>query len=132
VDHVLHDSRSSDTRDVEARALLTRELAWQLLSRRVPTRFASPPTSPTQHDMSTHSPARPYRLYPAYYFGASPTYDAWVKLTIADVQALRSEPEFPGNSWNMMLYFAADSCQHHISTFISTILFDTSDLLASL
>ncbi|KAH7384624.1 hypothetical protein BKA66DRAFT_416831 [Pyrenochaeta sp. MPI-SDFR-AT-0127] len=44
--------------------------------------------------MSTQQPARPYRQYPAYYFRASPTYDAWVKLTIADVQALRSEPEF--------------------------------------
>ncbi|KAF2130652.1 hypothetical protein P153DRAFT_288630 [Dothidotthia symphoricarpi CBS 119687] len=46
--------------------------------------------------MSKHPPARPYRLYPAYCFRASPTFDAWVKITAADVQALRSEPEFQG------------------------------------
>ncbi|KAF1911057.1 hypothetical protein BDU57DRAFT_485452 [Ampelomyces quisqualis] len=45
--------------------------------------------------MSTHPPTRSYRLYPAYCFRASPTYDAWVKISIADVQALRSEPNFP-------------------------------------
>jgi hypothetical protein len=47
--------------------------------------------------MSTHVSARPYRLYPAYCFRVSPTYDTWVKLTAADVQALCAEPEFPGN-----------------------------------
>ncbi|KAH7396800.1 hypothetical protein DE146DRAFT_51349 [Phaeosphaeria sp. MPI-PUGE-AT-0046c] len=51
--------------------------------------------------MSTHASARPYRLYPAYCFASSPTFDAWVKLTAADVQALRSEPEYPGQH----LYF---------------------------
>ncbi|KAF2193449.1 hypothetical protein K469DRAFT_550151 [Zopfia rhizophila CBS 207.26] len=44
--------------------------------------------------MSTHQSAQKYRLYPAYCFRASPTYNAWVKLTAADVQALRSEPDF--------------------------------------
>ncbi|KAI4698649.1 hypothetical protein J4E81_005873 [Alternaria sp. BMP 2799] len=44
--------------------------------------------------MSTDSPPRPYRLYPAYCFRASPTYNIWVKLTAADVQALRSEKDF--------------------------------------
>ncbi|KAH7136000.1 hypothetical protein B0J11DRAFT_176520 [Dendryphion nanum] len=44
--------------------------------------------------MSTRDPPRKYRIYPAYCFRASPTYNAWVKLTVADVQALRSEPEF--------------------------------------
>ncbi|KAF2021053.1 hypothetical protein BU24DRAFT_416727 [Aaosphaeria arxii CBS 175.79] len=34
------------------------------------------------------------RSYPAYCFRISPTYSTWVKLTAADVQALRSEPEF--------------------------------------
>ncbi|CAO2655715.1 Nn.00g045180.m01.CDS01 [Neocucurbitaria sp. VM-36] len=46
--------------------------------------------------MSTHPPARSHRLYPAYCFRASPTFDIWVKLTAADVQALRSEPDFQG------------------------------------
>ncbi|KAF2874340.1 hypothetical protein BDV95DRAFT_604524 [Massariosphaeria phaeospora] len=44
--------------------------------------------------MSTHLSASGYRLYPAYCFRASSTYNAWVKLTAADVQALRTEPGF--------------------------------------
>ncbi|KAF2706298.1 hypothetical protein K504DRAFT_438476 [Pleomassaria siparia CBS 279.74] len=44
--------------------------------------------------MSLQHSAPSYRVYPAYCFPASPTYHAWVKLTAADVQALRSEPEF--------------------------------------
>ncbi|KAJ4989725.1 OB-fold nucleic acid binding domain-containing protein [Stagonosporopsis vannaccii] len=48
--------------------------------------------------MSKHQRTRPYRLYPAYCFQSSPTYDAWVKLTAADVHALRSEPDFQGQS----------------------------------
>ncbi|KAF2036510.1 hypothetical protein EK21DRAFT_83473 [Setomelanomma holmii] len=51
--------------------------------------------------MSTHPPARLYRLYPAYCFHASPTYDTWVKVTAADVQSLRREPKFP----EQRLYF---------------------------
>ncbi len=35
-------------------------------------------------------------IYPAYCFPASPTYDVWVKLTAADVHALREEPGFEG------------------------------------
>lgn len=35
-------------------------------------------------------------IYPAYSFRASPTYFAWVKLTCADIHALRSEPGFEG------------------------------------
>ena len=53
--------------------------------------------NPTQHDMSTRPSTPKYRLYPAYCFRASPTFDAWVKLTAADIQALRYEPEFPGS-----------------------------------
>jgi hypothetical protein len=82
--------------------------------------------------MSTHPPARPYRLYPAYYYSASPTYDAWVKLTIADVQALRSEREFPGNCSEEVLLFTTDFGQNHIFTFISTTPFDMSNSSASL
>ncbi|KAH6633231.1 hypothetical protein C7974DRAFT_167951 [Boeremia exigua] len=48
--------------------------------------------------MSKHSTTRPYRLYPAYCFQSSPTYDAWVKLTAADIHALRSEPDFRGQN----------------------------------
>ncbi|KAF9700193.1 hypothetical protein EKO04_001444 [Ascochyta lentis] len=48
--------------------------------------------------MSKHPTTRPYRLYPAYCFQASPTYDAWVKLTAADVRTLRSEPDFQGQN----------------------------------
>ncbi|ORY12856.1 hypothetical protein BCR34DRAFT_481987 [Clohesyomyces aquaticus] len=44
--------------------------------------------------MSTNQPASSCRIYPAYCFPASPTYNAWVKLAAADVQALRSEPEY--------------------------------------
>ncbi|PVI05147.1 hypothetical protein DM02DRAFT_651063 [Periconia macrospinosa] len=44
--------------------------------------------------MSTLQQPPTYRLYPAYCFRASPTYDSWVKITAADVQALRSEPDF--------------------------------------
>ncbi|TID14694.1 hypothetical protein E2P81_ATG08650 [Venturia nashicola] len=40
-------------------------------------------------------------IYPAYTFRASPTYFAWVKLTCADIHALRSEPGFEGQG----LYF---------------------------
>ncbi|KAF1829141.1 hypothetical protein BDW02DRAFT_182736 [Decorospora gaudefroyi] len=46
--------------------------------------------------MSTHPPKRPYPLYPAAYFAESPTYDAWVKLTAADVHSLQSEKGFEG------------------------------------
>ena len=49
---------------------------------------------PIQYDMSTHEQPPTFRLYPAYCFRASPTYDKWVKITAADVQALRSEPDF--------------------------------------
>jgi hypothetical protein len=48
--------------------------------------------------MSTHQSTQPYRLYPAYCFRASPTYNAWVKMTAADVQALRAEPDFQSRS----------------------------------
>ncbi|CBY00419.1 hypothetical protein LEMA_P015490.1 [Plenodomus lingam JN3] len=44
--------------------------------------------------MSRHPPAHPHRLYPAYCFRASPTFNTWVKLTAADIQGLRSEPDF--------------------------------------
>jgi hypothetical protein len=112
---------------------LTRELAWQAPSRRVPSTFRLPSrASLTQHDMSTHLPARPYRLYPAYYYSASPTYDAWVKLTIADVQALRSEREFPGDCCKNVPLFATDFGQDHIFTSISTTPFDMFDSSASL
>ncbi|KAF2426610.1 hypothetical protein EJ08DRAFT_637864 [Tothia fuscella] len=40
-------------------------------------------------------------IFPAYTFRASPTYFAWVKLTAADVQKLRSERGFEGQN----LYF---------------------------
>ncbi|KAF2274091.1 uncharacterized protein EI97DRAFT_382203 [Westerdykella ornata] len=45
--------------------------------------------------MSTHISPN-YKLYPAYCFRISPTYDAWVKMTAADVQALQTVPEFQG------------------------------------
>ncbi|KAF2830811.1 hypothetical protein CC86DRAFT_283889 [Ophiobolus disseminans] len=51
--------------------------------------------------MSTHQPAREYRIYPAYCFCNSPTYDTWVKITAADVQGLRTESQFQGQH----LYF---------------------------
>ena len=35
-------------------------------------------------------------IYPAYCFGASPTYNKWVKLTAADVQGLRTQSGFEG------------------------------------
>jgi hypothetical protein len=35
-------------------------------------------------------------IYPAYTFRASPTYFAWVKLTVADIHALRSERGYEG------------------------------------
>ncbi|KAJ4360652.1 uncharacterized protein N0V89_001218 [Didymosphaeria variabile] len=44
--------------------------------------------------MSTQHPAPKYRLYPAWCFQASPTYNDWVRMTAADVQLLRKEPEF--------------------------------------
>lgn len=37
-------------------------------------------------------------IYPAYCFAASPTYNAWVKLTAADVHKLRQEPGYQGLS----------------------------------
>lgn len=36
------------------------------------------------------------RLYPAYCFSKSPTYNTWVKLTARDVHNLRAEPGFEG------------------------------------
>ena len=59
--------------------------------------FVPPHASSIQHDMSTHSTAHPYQKYPAYCFHASPTYDTWVKLTAADVQALEPDPDFQGS-----------------------------------
>lgn len=44
--------------------------------------------------MSTHPSTKEYRLYPAFCFQASPTFNDWVKITAADVQQLRKEPEF--------------------------------------
>ncbi|KAF1957072.1 hypothetical protein CC80DRAFT_491909, partial [Byssothecium circinans] len=45
--------------------------------------------------MSIHQPTtQDYRIWPAYCFPKSHTYKDWVKLTAADVQALRSEPAF--------------------------------------
>ncbi|KAF2258020.1 hypothetical protein CC78DRAFT_526948 [Lojkania enalia] len=52
--------------------------------------------------MSTHQSAPSYRLFPAYCFRASPTYNTWVKLTAADIQALRTEPDF--QSQNIYFY----------------------------
>lgn len=54
----------------------------------VPHRLAS------HHDMSTHRPKQDYRLYPAFCFQVSPTFNDWVKMTAADVQQLRREPDF--------------------------------------
>lgn len=54
----------------------------------VPHRLAS------HHDMSTHRPTQDYRLYPAFCFQVSPTFNDWVKMTAADVQQLRREPDF--------------------------------------
>ncbi|KAK3210062.1 hypothetical protein GRF29_44g1522533 [Pseudopithomyces chartarum] len=44
--------------------------------------------------MSTHRPTQDYRLYPAFCFQVSPTFNDWVKMTAADVQQLRREPDF--------------------------------------
>lgn len=44
--------------------------------------------------MSTHLSKKEYRLYPAFCFQASPTFNEWVKITAADVQQLRKETEF--------------------------------------
>ncbi|KAF2110554.1 hypothetical protein BDV96DRAFT_615132 [Lophiotrema nucula] len=52
--------------------------------------------------MSTPRSARDYRIYPAYCFKASPTYDTWVKLTAATIQTLRAEPDF--QSQNIYFY----------------------------
>lgn len=38
------------------------------------------------------------QIYPASYFTKAPTYKKWVKLTAADVQNLRQEPSFEGQS----------------------------------
>ncbi|KAI0625889.1 OB-fold nucleic acid binding domain [Pyrenophora tritici-repentis] len=46
--------------------------------------------------MSMQPPTRPYRLYPAYCFRASPTFNIWAKITAADVQALQTEKGFEG------------------------------------
>ncbi|KAF2643536.1 hypothetical protein P280DRAFT_515933 [Massarina eburnea CBS 473.64] len=47
--------------------------------------------------MSTHQPTtKTFRIYPAYCFRVSPTWDGWVRLSAADVHALRTEPEFKG------------------------------------
>ncbi|CAA9956442.1 hypothetical protein P3342_000063 [Pyrenophora teres f. teres] len=46
--------------------------------------------------MSMHPPTRPYRLYPAYCFRVSPTFNTWVKITAADVRALQTEKGFEG------------------------------------
>ncbi|KAL5113294.1 hypothetical protein ACEQ8H_008828 [Pleosporales sp. CAS-2024a] len=45
--------------------------------------------------MSRQTSAPCWTLYPAYCFRASATYDAWVKLTAADVHALRREQDYP-------------------------------------
>lgn len=66
--------------------------------------------SSTQYAMSTHPPAHPYRLYPAYCFRASPTFNTWVKLTANDVQGLRSEPDFQGASSAVISLFSDIAC----------------------
>lgn len=39
-----------------------------------------------------------HQIYPAKYFTASPTYNTWVKITAADILALRHETGFEGGS----------------------------------
>jgi len=46
----------------------------------------------TAHLLDNHQ--LQHQIYPAYCFGASPTYNKWVKLTATDVHALRREPGF--------------------------------------
>ncbi|OCL07937.1 hypothetical protein AOQ84DRAFT_354732, partial [Glonium stellatum] len=46
--------------------------------------------------MTTLSSATDPPIYPAYCFKSSPTYNAWVKLTAADVHRLRAEPGYEG------------------------------------
>ncbi|TKA66587.1 hypothetical protein B0A49_08579 [Cryomyces minteri] len=48
--------------------------------------------------MTPRASAPPAHIYPAHCFTASPTYNAWVKLTAADVHALRAEPGFEGQN----------------------------------
>ncbi|KAF3037853.1 hypothetical protein E8E12_008770 [Didymella heteroderae] len=52
--------------------------------------------------MSKQPSERPCRLYPAYCFPYSPTYNGWVKLAAADVHALWSEEGF--QSQNIYFY----------------------------
>jgi hypothetical protein len=87
------------------RASAPREQAWSHHPRVAsPTTSTKPLTLTPQHVMSTHPPVHSWRLYPAYCFRESPTYDAWVKLTVADVHALRSEPAFLGTPPNMSMW----------------------------
>ncbi|KAL9053101.1 MAG: hypothetical protein Q9162_004965 [Coniocarpon cinnabarinum] len=46
-----------------------------------------------QHDMSIEAPTHAH-IYPAYSFALSPTFNKWVKLTVADVHSLRALPTF--------------------------------------
>ncbi|KAI9654448.1 MAG: hypothetical protein M1831_005414 [Alyxoria varia] len=51
-------------------------------------------TSSKRHEKAS----LPASIYPAFCFKASPTYNKWVKLTAADVHALRREPGFEGQN----------------------------------
>lgn len=49
---------------------------------------------PSKNQSEATGTTKKPRIYPAYTFRASPTYNTWVKLLASDLRALRSEPEF--------------------------------------
>ncbi|OCK78360.1 hypothetical protein K432DRAFT_302162 [Lepidopterella palustris CBS 459.81] len=53
--------------------------------------------------MTTLPSISSHPIYPAYCFRVSPTYNAWVKLTIADVHTLRAEHGYEGQNiyWHL-------------------------------
>lgn len=50
-------------------------------------------------------------IHNAKYFFASPTYNKWVKLTAADVHALREVPGFEGTHRHSMFIFLYLPCR---------------------
>lgn len=64
-------------------------------------------------------PTKPLRapIYPAYCYAASPTYNAWVKLTAADVHGLRRQPGFEGRPLLETLSLCTDVFQARMFTF---------------
>lgn len=73
------------------------------VSNNTPTRQPSISPSINEHAMNNSNEPVPLKYYPAYCFSVSPTFHTWVKVTAADVHALKTREGFEGT---LLLYLS--------------------------